>query len=95
MTCLRLVTQQIFQQPRGQARLLCLGRRVHQGVLQAVGIKLTHGFIVVRLNHDADHTIAAHDAHRLALRQIDKMAELGFGFVGGQGLHGVNIAPND
>jgi hypothetical protein len=29
------------------------------------------------------------------LRQIDEMAELGFGFVGGQGLHGVNIAPNE
>jgi hypothetical protein len=64
-------------------------------VLQAVGVKLTHGFVVVRGDHDADHPIATHVAHRLALRQIDEMAELGFGFVGGQGLHGANIAPNE
>jgi hypothetical protein len=29
------------------------------------------------------------------VRQIDEMAELGFGFVGGESLHDLNIAPKD
>ena len=95
MTSLRLVTQQVFQHLWGQACTFSLGRRVHQGVLQAVGLELAHGFVVVRRDHDADHQITADDAHGLTVRQIDEMAELGFGFVGGESLHDLNIAPKD
>ena len=73
---------------------LGLGCGVHQRVLQAVGVKRPHGLVVLGRHHDADHAVAPHHPYRLALGYVDKVPKLGFGFVGGEGLHGGDASTN-
>jgi hypothetical protein len=83
--------QQFIKLFWGEASGLGQCSGLFQAVLQAVGIKEAHGFIVFGGHHDTDHSVMFQHLHWLALSGVQKMAEMGFGLVGGESLHVVSL----
>jgi hypothetical protein len=84
-------TQHLVELIRGEACGFGQSRAVLESVLQTVRVKRAHGFIVFGGHHDTDHSVMFQHLHWLALSGVQKMAEMGFGLVGGEGLHVVSL----